>query len=190
MKKNIILSGILGAIVIFAWTVISSSFIPLSGDMPKEVPDDKDVHTLLKAKLPESGIYWMPGHAGQEEGLYPDYENEPIFYVFYAGTTPSTMTATTIVEILSMLLTPMVAAWLLSMASERVLARYARRVFFVTGIGLLFAIYGDLYSPKPLDLVLLSSISNLIAWTIVGLVLGWRIRPESVAVSGGAVAGR
>lgn len=64
------------------------------------------------------------------------------------------------------------------MASEKILATYARRVLFVTVLGLLFAVYGDLYSQKPLDLILLSSINNVITWTLVGLVLAWRIKPE------------
>lgn len=178
MKRDILLSGLLGGIVILAWMIISSSVIPMSGDIPKEIPDDKEVHTMLKTQIPESGVYWVPGHAGQEEGLYPDYENEPLFYIVCGGVTPSTMIVPTIVEILCVLLTPMIAAWLLSMASEKILKKYARKVLFVTGVGLLFAVYGDLYSQKPLDLMLLSSVNNVIVWTMVGLILAWRIRPK------------
>ena len=178
MKKDILLSGLLGGLVIFAWIIISSTIIPLSGNVGNEIPDDKDIHTMLKNKIPESGIYWLPGHTGQEEGLYADYGNEPIFYIFYAGATPNTMIAPTIVEILCILLTPIIAAWILSKASEKILAKYTRRVLFVTVIGLLFAVYGDLYSQKPLGLILLSSINNVIIWALVGLVLAWRIKPK------------
>jgi len=180
MKKEILLSGLLGGVIIFVWIIISSSIIPISGDIPKPIPNDKEIHTIIKGKITESGIYWLPGHAGQAEGLYPDYDNEPIFYIFYGGVTPSTIMAPTIVEILCILLTPIIAAWLLSMASEKILAKYDRRVLFVTVIGLIFAVYGDLFSQKPLDLILLSSINNIIIWTLIGLVLAWRIKPKSV----------
>lgn len=176
--KNIMLSGLLGGFVIFAWIIISSSIMPLSGDLPQEIPGDKEIHTMLKNKIPESGIYWLPGHTGQVEGQYPDYNNEPIFYIFYAGATPSTMIVPTIVEILCVFLTTIIAAWLLSRASEEILAKYSRRVFFVTSIGLLFAVYGDLYSQKPLNLILLSSANNLVIWALVGLVLAWKIEPQ------------
>jgi hypothetical protein len=180
MKREILLSGLLGGLVIFAWIILSTSIIPLSGDLPKQIPDDKEIHTLLKDKIPESGIYWLPGHEGQTKGLYPDYDNEPIFYIIHGGVTPGTMMAPTIVEILCIFLTPIIAAWILSMASETILARYTRRVLFVTGIGLLFAVYGDLYSQKPLDLVALSSLNNVIVWTLVGLVLAWRIKSKKL----------
>lgn len=178
MKKDIFLSGLLGGFVFLVWTIISSSVLPLSGDIPKEITDDKEIHTLLKEKLVEGGIYWLPGHTSQTEEQYPDYDNEPIFYVFYAGATPSRMIVPTIVELLCIFLAPVVAAWLLSRASEEILAKYARRVVFVMGIGLLIAIYGDLFSQKPLDLMLLSSVNNLIVWALVGLVLAWRIKPK------------
>lgn len=180
MKKEILLSGLLGGFVIFVWIIISTSIIPLSGDMPKQIPDDKEIHTMLKSKIPESGIYWMPGHEGQSKGLYPDYDNEPIFYIIHGGVTPGTMIAPTIVEILCILLAPIIVAWILSMASEKILAKYMRRVLFVTVIGLLFAVYGDLYSQKPLDLMALSSLNNVIVWMLVGLVLAWRIKPKRI----------
>lgn len=178
MKKKILLSGLLGALVIMVWITISSEIILLSGDKTEEIQDDKEIHSILKNRLQKSGIYWLPGHEGQNQGQYADYENEPIFFVYYAGTTPGTMIAPTIVEFVSIFLTPMIAAWLLSMASMKILARYSRRVLFVAVIGLLFAVYGDLFSHKPLDRMLLSSINHVIAWTLVGLVLAWRIKPE------------
>ena len=82
MKKEIILSGLLGGVIIIVWIIISTSLIPLSGDIPKEIPDDKEIHALLKGKISESGIYWLPGHDGQAKGLYQDYDNEPIYYIF------------------------------------------------------------------------------------------------------------
>ncbi len=180
MKKEILLSGLLGGLVIFGWIIVSTTVLPLHGDAPEEIPGDKEIHSLLKDRIPESGIYWMPGHGEREEGRYPDYENEPIFVVYYAGTTPATMMAPTIVELACILLAPMIAAWLLSMASEKILAGYGRRVLFVTVIGLLFAVYGDLFSNKPLDLILLSSINSIVVWTLVGSVIGWRITLKKV----------
>jgi hypothetical protein len=79
------------------------------------------------------------------------------------------MMAPTIVEILSILPAPMIAAWLLSMASEEILIRYSCRISFVAAIGTLFAVYGDLFSQKPFDLMILASINNLIALDTSGI---------------------
>ena len=63
------------------------------------------------------------------------------------------------------------------MASEKVLAKYSRRVFFVMILGLFLAVYGDVLSEKPMDRILLSSINHVITWFLAGLVIGWHIRP-------------
>lgn len=174
MKKEILLSGFLGGLVIIVWIIISTTILPLGGDMPEEIPGDKEIHSMLKKQIPESGIYWLPS----DEDQFSDYKNEPVFFIYHPGTTPSNWMTPMIIEILLILLSPMIAAWLLSKASMKILAKYGRRVLFVTVIGLLFAIYGDVYSQKPLDHMLLSSISNVIVWTLVGLVLAWRIKPK------------
>jgi hypothetical protein len=80
-------------------------------------------------------------------------------------------------ELFCIFVAPMIAAWLLSLASEKVLAKYTRRVFFVLILGLFLAVYGDVRSEKPMDRILLSSINNLIMWFLAGLVVAWRIRP-------------
>jgi len=82
-----------------------------------------------------------------------------------------------IFELFCFFTAPMIAAWLLSMASERILAKYSRRVLFVTGLGLFLAVFGEAISDKPLDKILLSSINNIITWLLVGLVIAWRVNP-------------
>ncbi|GEM_PF-2711211 len=179
MKKEMLISGLLGGLVIILWILISSTIIPLSGDQPEEFNDDKEIHAMLKERIPETGIYWLPSDKSQ----FSDYEDEPLFFIYYPGTTPSNSLSPMAVEILLIFLAPMIAAWLLSRASMKVLAKYARRVVFVAVIGLLFAVYGDIFSQKPLHHMLLSSISNLIVWILVGLVLAWRIDPKRLKLN-------
>lgn len=75
---------------------------------------------------------------------------------------------------------PMIAAWLLSCASDRVLSRYSRRVIFFVAIGLLVAVFGDL--PKlgigghPPSSALLLSAYDVVSWTLCGLVAAWVMR--------------
>jgi len=83
-----------------------------------------------------------------------------------------------IFELFCIFAAPIIAAWMLSVTSERILAKYSRRVLFVTVLGLFLAVFGNVFSEKPLDIILLSSINTLITWTLVGLVIAWRIKPE------------
>lgn len=175
MNKEILFSGFLGGLVLILWLFVTTTVVPISGDIADRIEGDKEIHSLLKDKIPETGIYWLPSDRSQ----FSDYRNEPLFVVYYPGTTPSKWITPMIVVALLALVSPMIVGWLLSKASVRILSRYSSRVLFVTVIGLLFAAYGDVYSVKPLDKMLLSSISNVIVWTLVGLILAWRIRPKS-----------
>jgi hypothetical protein len=78
------------------------------------------------------------------------------------------------------LVAPTIAAWLLSLASARVLGRYWRSVAFITGIGVVVAVFSDL--PKggiggyPLPSVLLLSAYDVAAWTLCGMAIAWLMR--------------
>jgi hypothetical protein len=63
------------------------------------------------------------------------------------------------------------------MTSERILAKFSRRLVFVTFFGLFLAVYGGISSEKPPDLIVLSSLNNLITWALAGVVIAWRIKP-------------
>lgn len=177
MIKRILLAGFLGGIVLFVWTIISTSLIPLNGDRPGTIPGDKEVHTTLKEKITEPGIYFVPDHPDDNVDEYPDYENEPIFTIYYAGTTPGTFVGQMIYELFCILFAPIIAAWLLSVTSKQILGKYSRRVLFVVVLGLFIAVYGDLFIQKPADRIILSSINHLIGWTLAGLVIAWRMKP-------------
>ncbi len=177
MKKEMFLSGLLGGIVIFTWTIISTSLLPVSGKRAQPVPNDKEIHTLLKERITEPGIYFLPDHPDENSADYPDYENEPIFSVIYGGRTPGKFLGQMIFELFCIFAAPIIAAWMLSVTSERILAKYSRRVLFIAVLGLFLAIFGNVFSEKPLDYILLSSINSLITWALVGLVVAWRIKP-------------
>jgi hypothetical protein len=177
MKKEMLLSGLLGGIVIFVWTVISTSLLPVSGKRAQPIPNDKEIHTLLKEKITEPGMYFLPDHLDESSTDYPDYENEPIFSIIYGGRTPGTFLGQMIFELFCIFGAPIIAAWMLSVTSERILAKYSRRVLFIAVLGLFLAVFGDVFSEKPLDIILLSSINGLITWALVGLVIAWRIKP-------------
>jgi len=178
MKKEILLSGLLGGIVIFVWLIISTGPLQISGNRAHPIPNDKEIHTLLKERITEPGIYFLPDHPDENRDEYPDYENEPLFSIIYGGRTPGTFLGQLFFELFCIFAAPVIAAWMLSVTSERILAKYSRRVLFVAVLGLFLAVFGDVFSEKPMDNILLSSINSLITWALVGLVIAWRIKPK------------
>jgi hypothetical protein len=180
MKKEILLSGLLGGIVIFAWLIISTGPLQISGNRAHPIPNDKEIHTLLKERITEPGIYFLPDHLDGNRDDYPDYENEPLFSIIYEGRTTSVFLGELIFELFYIFAAPAIAAWMLSVTSEKILAKYSRRVLFVVVLGLFLGVFGNVFSEKPMDNILLSSINSLITWALVGLVIAWRIKPEKV----------
>ena len=68
-------------------------------------------------------------------------------------------------------------AWLLSMASPAVLSSYSRRVLFVASLGMVIALNDDVlqmaFGPLAEDYLTFLAISNLVAWILTGLMIGF-----------------
>jgi len=183
VTKNILISGVLGGAVMFVVMLAGRLFLPGVGNsefrtMPGQVP----IHAALKERITEPGTYICPYLPPDQGGaLFPDYQNEPIFAVTYRGHTHATVPGFASVGILSFLLAPMAAAWLLTQASARVLATYSRRVLFVATLGLFVTVSADLLrgltEELPFPAVAGMAVVRLITWTLIGLVLAWRIKP-------------
>jgi hypothetical protein len=185
MTKNILISGVLGGIVMFVVMVACRVFLPgVVNTAFRSIADQLPVHAALKARITEPGTYVFPYLAPNDRStLFPDYLNEPIFEVRYKGYTHSTVPGFASAGMLSFLLAPMAAAWLLSQASDRVLATYFRRVLFVTTLGLFVAVSVDLLraltEEQPFAAAAKMALVSVITWALVGLVLGWRIKPKT-----------
>lgn len=185
MTKNILISGVLGGVVIFAVMVAFRLFLPAVGNSELlAMPDQVPMQAALKGRITKPGTYICPYlPPDQRSGLFPDYLNEPIFAVTYGGYTHATVPGFKSAGMLAFLLAPMAAAWLLSQASDRVLATYSRRVLFVTALGLFIALGADLLrsltNEQPFRTAAEMALGSLVTWALVGLVLGWRIKPNT-----------
>ncbi len=183
MAKEILISGFLGGVVVFLVLAACRIFLPgVARTELQPMPGQELVHAVLKAQITKPGVYICPYlPPDRRSGPYPDYLNEPIFAVTYRGTTHATVPGFVSVGVLSFLLAPMVAAWLLSQASTKVMATYSRRVIFVVTLGLFVAFSSDLLRAMidelPFSVVVGMMGVSMITWTLAGLILAWRIKP-------------
>jgi hypothetical protein len=184
MAKNIVISGFLGGVVMFAVMVASRLFLSgVLGTEFRSIPDQVPVHAAIKGRITEPGTYIFPYLAPNDRSTpLPDYLNEPIFEVRYKGYTHSTVPGFASAGMLSFLLAPMAAAWLLTQASDRVRATYFRRVVYVATLGLFIAVSSDLLrgltDEQPFSAVAGMALMSIITWTLAGLILAWRIKPR------------
>ncbi len=185
MAKKIVIWGAMGGIVMFAVMLVCRLFLPgLGREGFRTMPGQVSIHAALKERITEPGTYICPYLPPEgRSALFPDYLNEPVFAVTYRGYTHGTVPGFASPGVLSFLLAPMAAAWLLSQASVRVLATYARRAIFVGTLGLFVALATDLLriltEELPFREAAGMAMISLITWASVGLVLAWGIRPIS-----------
>jgi hypothetical protein len=180
MRRKVVMSGLLGAVVLVVWTFLVNGILGLGSSIErKRITAERDVHEFLQARLAEPGRYIAnPERTGA--GVFP--EGEPVFSIHYSGMGHESAGTVMLVQLAMFLVTPMTGAWMLSVSSPWMLSSYPRRVLFFVAMGLLIAFYGgitnfgiDSYPPKD---ALMLALLDAITWTLVGLVVAWRMRPE------------
>jgi len=184
MLKRVLVSGALGGVVLLAWTFVTNAVFGFTQRVEmKQVSNERAVYAVLKENVVEAGAY-LVNPAPTPEGRYPD--GEPVFSVHYAGFGHEAAGRLVFFLPILLLAASILASWLLSMASPRVLARYAHRVLFVVVIGVVLALFGDL--PKygigdyPAAPALLIAANHVLSWALAGLVIAWQMRAPRDAV--------
>ncbi len=183
MRKDVIIAGLLGSAVMFVWLFLSNAMIPLKSNMVHRIaPNQLEIHKVLKDNIKEAGTYACPYLSREEEKLLPDYRSQPVFSIMYSGGTHGDPASVSfLIPILVILVVPLIAAWMLSVTSATIMARYSRRVLFVLFIGLIVSLYDDVlqmsFGPQPKDYLVFLAVNNVITWTLVGLVIAGRIKP-------------
>ena len=180
MLKKVIVSGLLGGIVLVVWTFAANGILGFRNDVDgRPIPDERQVYECLKGNIVEPGRYSCNPELASS-GMFPG--EEPVFGITYSGMGHASAGRLMLVQLGLFFLAPLIGAWMLSRTSERVLASYPRKMLFFVAIGLLFAVFGMLtrygIDSYPLTDALMLAAYDLIAWTLVGLVVAWRIQPQ------------
>jgi len=177
--KTVIVAGLLGGVVLIVWTFVVNGLFGFQSriDM-NQIAAEREVYEVLKEHFVQPGRY-LCNPAPAADGRGPT--EGPVFSVLYSGVGHESAGSLMLSGLLVFLIAPLIGAWLLSQTSRRVRASYLRKVLFFVAIGLLLAVFTDI--PKfgignyRLADALAFAANNLLMWTIVGLVVAWRIRP-------------
>jgi hypothetical protein len=185
MKKDVVLAGLFAGIAMFIWLFVTNAVIPMKSNMVHKIaPNQLEIHKVLKDNITEPGTYACPYLTHEEEQLLPDYRNQPVYSIIYSGGTHGdTGEPAMFIPILIIFAVPLLAAWMLSMTSNRIRASYCRRLFFVVCIGVIISLYDDVlqmsFGPQPKDYLVFLAVNNFITWVLAGLIIAWRIRPAT-----------
>lgn len=181
MLKKVIIAGLLGGLTLIIFVFFVNGIFGFRSRMDmKNIPNQSQVYELLKQNIVEPGRY-ISNPELNASGTFP--ENEPVFSIIYGGMGHEAAGAQSLFKLLFAFIVTTIGAWLLSLTSEKIISSYPRKVFFFTLIGLIIAIYNDLNNygigNYPFSDALILALYNIIMWTIVGLVVAWRIVPVS-----------
>ena len=180
MTKKVIGAGMLGAVVLIAWTfVVNVGFGFQARIDMNTIAAERHVYEVLKENIVDPGRYIFNPEV-TPEWRFPD--GEPVFSVLYGGSGHEAAGGLLLVELATAFLAAIIGAWMLSQASDRVLCSYPRKVLFFTTIGLLIATFCDLNNfgigRYPAGDAIAFAMNHIAAWTLVGLVVAWRMKPQ------------
>ncbi len=180
--KKVISAGLLGGVVLIMWTFAINAILGFQASIDmKQVPAERQIYEVLRQHITDPGRYIFNPELtseGQVRG------KEPVFSVLSGGMGHGSAGSLMMVELVVFFLAPMIGAWLLSQASERVRSSYPRKVLFFAAIGVILALFSDLMKlgigRYPVNDALAFAASDIVAWTLVGLVVAWRIQAPGV----------
>ena len=185
MLKKVIVSGLLGGVVLIVWGFVVNGIFGFNSSMNlNQIPDERQVYEILKESIVEPGRYICNPELTLS-GSFPG--EEPVFSIHYSGMGHESAGGQVLVQLVVLFLAPMIGAWMLSATSRRTISSYPRKVLFFVAIGLLFAAFSDLMNfgidGYSLNDALILAAHDIIVWTLVGLVVAWRIKPEPGVVT-------
>ena len=179
MVKRVLFPGLFGGIVLMILTFLLNGILHFNSSINmKRIPDEQRVYEVLKEYVIEPGRYVCNPEASASTG-FP--AGEPVFSILYGGMGHEAAGGLMLLGFAIFLIAPIIATWMLSLTSDRIISSYPLKVLFFSSIGLLFALYGDLLNygigDYPLRESLLLGLHNILTWTIVGIVVAWRMKP-------------
>ena len=176
MQRTLIAS-VLGGIVLFIWGALSHMVFGIGDTGVKFMPNEETVRATLGANIPEEGFYFFPT---------PDAEQNlsagPSGILIYHPDAALQMTSK---QLITELITNILSAWIAAMLMIKYmggLAGIGARVLFVSMLGLFATVAVDIpywnWYGFPGIYTLGALADNLIGFTLVGVVLAWRLGPK------------
>jgi hypothetical protein len=185
---RIVIAGILAGLVLFFWGFVSHMFLPL-GDLGREMPKNEDaVLAVLKENLVEEGYYVVPGISEEQyedaaamEAFGAKGLASPNAVILYqpVGRDSTRMAPQLLLELLTNLLSAILAAWVVSLAG----VGFVRRVVMATSLGLFAWLvvsvpYWNWYR-FPLGMTLGNLSTSVLGWFFAGLPMAWWLGRKS-----------
>jgi hypothetical protein len=188
--NRVLLAGLVGGVVLFAWLSLAHVVLPLGETGISEIPNEASVLQSMKAAMSKDGFYFFPGF-GLPEGATVDqqkaampaweerYRSGPHGILIYHPGGDKPMSARQLAtEFLTNIVQAVLVMLLLSWAR---IASFGRRLLFAAVSGLLASIstnvsYWNWYG-FPTSYTLAAMFTMALGFLFVAMVGAWMMRP-------------
>jgi hypothetical protein len=183
MLRRVIVAGLLGGVVWFAWAMVVNGVFGFKARIDMNaIAGEQQVYEVLEQHVTRPGRYACNPPL-TADGRFP--EDKPAFSVLYGGMGHGSAGWMLLTQLPIFFLGPLIAAGLLAATSPGILASYPRKVIVVGALGLFLGVVARLTAfgigDYPPVSALLLALHDLALWTLIGAVLAWRIRPARAA---------
>ena len=185
--KRILIGGLLGGIIVFAWGAVSHMVLPIGTIGIKTLPNEAAVVGAMKNAIPEPGFYFFPGMdmsgkatPEEEKAWQARYAQGPTGILVYHPQGEQPLSPKLLgIELLSNILAALIAAILLARTS----GSFVARVLCVALLGLfawmsLSVSYWNWYG-FPESFIAAEAIDQVVGWLFGGLALAAIVNPAS-----------
>jgi hypothetical protein len=185
---RVVLGALLAAVVVFFWGAAAHMVLPLGTMGIRQIPDEDGMLAAFRGSITTPGFYFFPGmdhskpaSSSEVEAVVAKIKQGPtgilVIHTITGGEAMSPRQLGT--ELATNVVSALVAAWLLT----NVVSGYARRVFFVTLLGVFGFVtvnvpYWNWYG-FPTDFTSAQAIEHIVGWFLAGLVLAAIVRPST-----------
>lgn len=183
--RRVVLGGLLAGVVVFFWGAAAHMALPLGTMGVRQIPNEDEMLAVFRGSITAPGFYFFPGmdhgksaSSSEKEAFIAKIKQGPTGILVIHPEGGEAMSPRQLgTELATNVVSALIAAWLLT----HVVAGYARRVLFVTLLGVFgFMIvsvpYWNWYG-FPTDFTSAEAIDQIVGWFLAGLVLAAIIRP-------------
>jgi len=195
MTKKVVIGGILAGVLMFIWSSIAHTALPIGEMGLSTIPNEDVVLAAMKANMNAPGLYFLPGHeyfvappAQREAAMKAMMEKQKTsgsaIVVYHPNGGEEISGKTLGLEFLSDLFAGWILAFALWAALPRVVS-FGGRVVFVTALGLLPFIVSDFsqwnWYGYPARYEFGQILDYGVGALLAGILLAWFFRREPIA---------
>jgi hypothetical protein len=185
---RLILAGILGGIVMFAWGAVFHMFIPIGKGGVKMLPNEEAVMANFKQNVPDAGVYIVPGMANMDN---PSAEEQAAwaaridrgptaFFVYNPNGRPPEMLRWMGIELASDIVACLVVAFMFLLTGA---TTFVGRVTISMLIGLTAWLsinisYWNWYR-FPKEMIIAEGIDQVVGWLAAGIIIAIFMKPKA-----------